>query len=346
MRLYFHGQYVAPFAEVLFITSGWICTKANFWKAGSIGSQMMREKTINRAIAFGVFTLLFVALCRPVHFAGPVSGRAYDIDTGEGLEGAIVAAVWTVKGLEGAYVSTLSLDETVTDEDGNFKIPGWGPKFVTPSIFAYRDPEAPTLFIFKSGYRPTTVRNAGKGPPFYISGPVRLSELNDRTLGQLDLPLERFEGALEEYMEPLTHIAVFGFRALWEHERCYWKRIPKLVLALDAEGNKATRRGISAVELSMYNRPRASCGTPAAFFNVRDDGLKPCESRDACVQSVERYNGPPDVFWLAVAPSAWFSPGDPDDPIEKALARRGWETNGYEMRDGYYVYRAREKGTV
>ena len=301
-------------------------------RRGSIGAKV---------IGLVLFTLVFVLVCRPIHFSGPFSGAVVDSRTGEPVAGAIVVASWEMRGLENAYVSTLAVGEAVSDAGGDFEVAGWGPKFVGPKMLSGRDREAPRLLIFKPGYRPTAVRNGGTGPPFRISGPVELSE---RFVQVPEFPLERFEGTLEAYVDLLKRRArSIGPQAFRDARDCVWQRLPKYVVALDTVGTSATHRGIYAgASLSMYNRPPGSCGGIAEFFAVPDDGLEPCETAAECVAAVVGYEGPPEAFWLAVTSRRLMDTGDPRDPVVQALADRGWRPDGFEMREGYVVHRAAE----
>ncbi|HEY5648458.1 MAG TPA: carboxypeptidase-like regulatory domain-containing protein, partial [Nitrospiria bacterium] len=75
-----------------------------------------------------------------------VKAKVVDSETGEPIEGAVVVGQWyTVRPRE-----YLKITEAVTDKNGEFVIPGWGP-FKKPRkgcLFA----DDPLLKIFKSGY--------------------------------------------------------------------------------------------------------------------------------------------------------------------------------------------------
>lgn len=125
--------------------------------------------------------------------AEPIQGNVVDAETGQPLEGVIVTANWQLEGgIEGSYpVGQMMVMETVTDKNGRYRFPGWGPKR-RPLSGRIRT-SGPQLLLFKSGYEYAELENA----------------LNDKSLrGELENPLrsdwsgktvrlERFTGTAE-----------------------------------------------------------------------------------------------------------------------------------------------------
>lgn len=278
--------------------------------------------------------LLTIALCRPIRYSSEISGNVYDTGSGDPLEGAVVVATWYLTGMEGAHVSTLAAEETITAADGSFTIDSWGPKFTMPSLFAGLDPDMPKLVVFKDGFLPTIVENIGTGPPYRFHGP---KDLSIRVLDQNKFPLEPFSGSLAEYLPNLREMNN-RVRELRAGPNCDWKQIPQFILAVDAVAQTATRRGLEGgAGLSMLNIPPRDCGTAAEFFGILDDGLIPCENRKQCLEVIEAYTGPPEEFLLPVSP--WVQMRG--DGIIDAIHARGWEQDGFDVRVGYRVYRVR-----
>lgn len=75
----------------------------------------------------------------------PVKARIVDADTGQPIEGAIVIARWGT--IHNRYV--LKVAEAVTDANGQFNFPGWGP-VKRPDGCLWDDD--PYMTVFKSGY--------------------------------------------------------------------------------------------------------------------------------------------------------------------------------------------------
>lgn len=81
---------------------------------------------------------------RLLHIDGPYVGKVIDAETGQPIEGAVVHAAWFKRRLA---ASTLHYDdyECLTDQNGDFNIPGQG---VVPYYVDW-----PLLAIFKAGYQ-------------------------------------------------------------------------------------------------------------------------------------------------------------------------------------------------
>lgn len=95
--------------------------------------------------------------------AAPISGKVVDKETGKPVEGVHVAVYWqlysdSIGGLGGRVASdVIGVSETVTDEDGIYHIPGWGPKVVKGN---YLGEESPMIGFYKTGYEFKEVYNS------------------------------------------------------------------------------------------------------------------------------------------------------------------------------------------
>jgi len=95
-------------------------------------------------ILFGFLILL--SGCGPlIRYDGTYNGKIIDADTGEPIEGVVVLGVWkrVYPGIAGSFRNFYDARETVTDEKGDFSIPGMG-----LSIFL----DSMRVMIFKAGY--------------------------------------------------------------------------------------------------------------------------------------------------------------------------------------------------
>jgi hypothetical protein len=95
--------------------------------------------------------LFSAAGCAIVHTYGPYYGKVIDMETKEPLSGAAVLAIYETQnyGPAGAIIHYLDAQETITNENGEFKIPRLTAKtFRIGHTFEYY----PRFTIFKPGY--------------------------------------------------------------------------------------------------------------------------------------------------------------------------------------------------
>lgn len=153
--------------------------------------------------------LLLWALAVLPACAGPVTYSAesieawvVDAETKQPIEGAVVVAHWVLEGptlvdIKVRQAGDLVVLEAVTDKDGRFHFPGWGPiRHWGRSRLTYLDPE---LIVFKSGYEYRRLANpitkeAIEGKPY----PIRRSQWNGKTI-----ELKKFSGTAKQRLQML-----------------------------------------------------------------------------------------------------------------------------------------------
>ena len=84
---------------------------------------------------------------QPVHYEGSYKGRIVSAETGEPLAGVVVLAAWYKRyaGAGGTFGPFYDAREVVTDGQGDFTLPGMGPRLMSFLGF-------PGFVIFKAGY--------------------------------------------------------------------------------------------------------------------------------------------------------------------------------------------------
>lgn len=203
--------------------------------------------------------------------AEPVAARVVDADTGQPLAGVVIMAYWDLHqgSLFGHAPScgAVDIEEAVTDENGNFRIPGWGPVTSSCDMRA----ESPSLILFKSGYYGGGVNNNPVNPletvtvsrSVWNGKTMRMQKFPDMDLRKNDLHSYAFEfGGLNSLLERF----VFG--------GCTWKKIPNMLRAVylqqlqfDAAGHKfetvITKLFRSDEE---FQKEAPECGSPKAFI--------------------------------------------------------------------------------
>ncbi len=112
----------------------------------------------NRYVRWGSALLLAILLvrgCFSFYYAEAIEAWIIDAETRKPVQGAVVVARWKlVYGLEGGYAYDWVVLETMTDENGRFTFPAWGPRakpFFLPwdARLERADPE---VRFYKFGY--------------------------------------------------------------------------------------------------------------------------------------------------------------------------------------------------
>lgn len=115
---------------------------------------------IRSGIVVFLIIALFMAGCGIIphrYQAAPITGQVIDKETGEPLEGVHVAVYWQLydetsglAALAGRVPSdVMGVSETVTDNEGYYYIPGWGPEY---EVGDYLGEESPIIGFYKPGY--------------------------------------------------------------------------------------------------------------------------------------------------------------------------------------------------
>lgn len=173
----------------------------------------------------------------PVYFAEEIKGRIVDEDTGRPLEEVLIVARWDW--LEAYFTlhgdpyrnrgDAIHIAEAVTDKDGNYVIPEWGPK--SKGAGRLDDLRDPQLSIFKSGYVPLELVNDWADYRRHNPANVRTSRWNGKLI-----KLKPFTGTPKEYAEKLAKFADDYDRGLrWRHQSDNWKAMPRMILAMHRE---------------------------------------------------------------------------------------------------------------
>ncbi|MHB8455913.1 MAG: peptidase associated/transthyretin-like domain-containing protein [Acidiferrobacterales bacterium] len=167
--------------------------------------------------------------------AKPITATVIDAETKQPLEGVIVTANWELDGgIFGDYpVGQLAVMEAVTDKDGKFHFPGWGPRLAIRShLSPINDPQ---LILFKPGYdylRLTNWTDVGFG---FNKGSRRGSKWDGKVVG-----MKRFKGNSQGTYLGWNFEVDLNFLL----ETDAWKQTPCAVLALNAEAKRVGLKSI------------------------------------------------------------------------------------------------------
>lgn len=198
--------------------------------------------------------------------AEPIEAKVIDAETKQPIEGVIVTANWQLEeGTPGGNVSVgqLMVMETITDQDGKFAFPGWGPKTIWKGFFTNEDPQ---LLLFKSGYEYQRLYNEYNSTRELRTRKVRRSDWNDKTI-----TLKPFKGSPEGRYKVLLGFSK-GVESFTVHhpEPCNWLNVPQTLKTIMRERLDLESAGIT----SMWDRTldkqvldgeahfRSACGAP------------------------------------------------------------------------------------
>lgn len=163
------------------------------------------------AVVIGICVLGVIVTIGPPRQVG--SGqcelRVLDQVTGLPVEGAVVSAIWSIRGMEGVVIRFPHVDETLTGEDGVAIFPPW--RKMTLTWGAFRDGQ-PEVRVISRDYLPAVVRSSGCHGEIQLR-PAEATSLEERTV------------AADELMD-----------SLWEFYRgkhCEWVQLPLMVRAAE-----------------------------------------------------------------------------------------------------------------
>jgi len=170
------------------------------------------------------------------HSAKDIHGRVVDDKTGGPLANVIVVAQWQpyYLGLGHApgHSGVIHVHESVTDDEGRYFIPGWGPKPLPPG--AEMRSADPALNFFKPGYLPFAAANTPFFDPAARRARPGVSEWDGKTVrlkdhaGMLASYGDRLEVLSRSLVDPAENWRSYPrmIYALWQEEM----RLPKGVI--------------------------------------------------------------------------------------------------------------------
>jgi hypothetical protein len=172
----------------------------------------------------------------PTYSAESIEAWIIDEDTGQPLAGVIVVAHWELMGgLHPDTIGQLMVMETVTDAQGRFFFPAWGPKVRPLTGFLHN--EDPALLLFKSGYEDQRLANE-------VTEKVKTNSLRRSEWDGKTIKMKKFTGSLGQYAERLGWFddnLDFAFRS---DGSCEWKQIPRMVVAMHLEKKRFRAQGL------------------------------------------------------------------------------------------------------
>jgi len=204
------------------------------WGCGLRGSvpAWRRSRTWSRlaiaaAACLGFAVLALSAWAQPAEYSGAeIRARVVDAETQKPLEAVFVVARWDLSQLMTRGHTPLHAMEAITDANGEFYFPPWGPK--PRPTFSRLWGGDPLLIFFKPGYEPHGASN----PYAPDDSAVRVSYWHGRTI-----ELKPFRGTPEIWVQLLVQLQDLldwaDITPTAPHRvNDYWKYYPRTVLAI------------------------------------------------------------------------------------------------------------------
>jgi len=190
-------------------------------------------------VAWTVVAMVFPLLPSPwppFYWALPVHGQVVDAETNTPLAGVIVAAHWELRteGWSPRTTGQAAVMEDVTDIMGRFTFCWWRPRLRWPWQ-GYLESNSPGLLFFKSGYKSEFCHNSFAPPSFNL---FPSSSCNGRII-----TLKKFQGTDTKYAEQVYRLDT-GLEFAFRHDDCSWKKIPRMLVAMDQERKRFQEKGI------------------------------------------------------------------------------------------------------
>lgn len=207
--------------------------------------------------------------------ADPIEAKVIDADTKQPLEGVIVTANWQLESgnAGGSFVvGQMMVMEALTNKEGVFHFPAWGPLKLRQGVMSLNDPQ---LLLFKSGYAYRRLNNYREGVSLegLWRAPVRSSQWNGKTI-----ELKPFKGPLAEYKRHFDDWNTDLDQIIrWNPKECNWKKLPEAILATERERLEqkyvdpqtlgSVYRALVTYQNDWYTKEGGpGCGSPKAFF--------------------------------------------------------------------------------
>lgn len=236
----------------------------------------MKNIRVIALLALLVAPLAACAETPTIYKSEPAEAWVVDAVTGKPVEGAVVVAHWEMS-VHGQRVTddlySPKIMETVTDSNGHFAIPGWGPESICCGFMDERDPR---ILIFKPGYEGNSLTSS-------YSAIVNDPKDRDHYWNGKTYTLQPFTGNYTgaqgkkefDHFEDFSDFqVVFGFLFV-RPARCDWKLVPQLLraqsqqrLVFAAHNYKDYRSVIQHFyEIDKFAPDIVKqCGSPSAFL--------------------------------------------------------------------------------
>ena len=222
------------------------------------------------AALFTVSLLSLLGGCSTMLSAEPVTARVVDASTGKPLAGVAVVAYWELH--NGSFTGhsfgcgAIDIEGAVTDADGQFHIPGWGPINSSCDMWGFN----PILMLFKPSYVTASKGNNPLNSLAMVSVSSSIWDGKTIEMRVADTDLERVDAQsyafdFESFNNNLARFVLAG---------CNWKKIPDMLRAIAIQERKFRAAGqvFPTVNSRLIRldaeiqKAEPRCGSPKAFI--------------------------------------------------------------------------------
>ena len=200
--------------------------------------QTFRMPSIHKWKTFAAIAVAGAGLILALQYANalnysaePITAIVVDAESRQALEGVNILVLWDLEDPNGRGGPFWLFEETITDKEGRFHFPGWGPKRVPRTLVspAWRlSSDQPVIFLFKPGYPLEQVRNPWEswmlGNSAWTGPLVRSSVWNEKTI-----EIKKYKGSGQQYIDALSR-ETMGMPL----QNCQWAKFPRFIAALVA----------------------------------------------------------------------------------------------------------------
>ena len=179
---------------------------------------MKKLNTISALLMLCVVIAISGCTSFPRIYSGEsIHGWVVDSKTKQPIKDVVVVEIWELQGgWHTDHTANIHIAETVTNEEGYYVFPDWGPRLTTDGSLSR---SSPWLVFYKLGYEVARRRNS-------ITGNMNPDNSVSEHSGE-KVELVKFEGEDDLYAKKLSSVdGLLRLSSYREPFKCMWKKIP------------------------------------------------------------------------------------------------------------------------
>jgi len=188
-----------------------------------------------------------------IYSGDEIHGWVINSKTKQPIKDVVVVEAWGLQGgIHVDHTANIHIAETLTDENGYYSFPDWGPRF---TMSGWMDRSSPYLKFYKFGYVPNRMGNR-------ISGNPNIDNTVSEHSGK-KIKLEKFDGTPKQYSKKLGSVSSF-LRLGDSHGpfACMWKQVPVFTSEMIKTRRHFRQNGVSSNLPSLGYISSPDCQNP------------------------------------------------------------------------------------